>query len=125
MAENDPQQRTSTSLFGSSGNSKSIQEIIRNRQQASRDRRRKLFSWLLPLLGICLVIAGGIFLYQVWQERKQALAQQAVDDSMRGINVFGNEDAALKLEAQLPDTLLAPHRLMTILHRATGLRGAW
>ncbi|MBQ4480455.1 MAG: hypothetical protein II943_07430 [Victivallales bacterium] len=127
MAENDPQQRSSTSLFGSSSSSQSIQEVIRERQQASRNRRKKLFSWLLPLLGTLLVIGVGIFLFISWRTRREAarqeeLAQKAANDPMRGVTIFGNEDAAFKLEVQLPDPIMEPRNLMTILHRAVGLK---
>ena len=125
MAEFDPKQRSSTSLFGSSSTAHSVQEVRLERQQASRARRKWLFSWLFPLLGILILAGGSLFAYLKWREHKAAAEEAAranVLDPMRGITVFGNEDATLKLEARVPDMLIAPRQIMTILHRAVGIK---
>ena len=100
MADKNSNQRSSTSLFGNSSSTQSIQEIIRERRQASQARRKWLFSWLLPLVAVILVGGVSLYFYLDWKERKNEEAIQAranVVDPMRGITFYGNEEAAVNL----------------------------
>jgi len=128
MADNN-QQRSSTSLFGQSTNatSQSVQEIMRERQEASRARRKWLFSWLLPLVIVIVLGSAGTAGLLKWMEFKKerddkARAAIAAKDPMRGVTVFGNEDAALKLEFHTEDMVIAPQEVLTVLHRAVGIK---
>ena len=127
MADHN-QQRSTTSLFGdSSGPSHSVQAIMREHQEATRARRKWLFSWLLPLLALLLVIGLGTAGTLAWKQKKaiaaaKARAQQTANDSMRGVTVFGNEDAKLKLTFETDDMLIAPRDILTVLHRAVGIK---
>ncbi len=127
MADKDSQQRSTSSLFGQSSSTPSIQAVLRERQEASRARRKWLFSWLLPLLAVVILCGVGTAMFLHWKARKKAKAEEAAlekaaNDPMRGVTVFGNEDAALKLEFQTPDMMIAPQDLLVVLHRAVGIK---
>lgn len=125
MADKNSNQRSSTSLFGNSSSTQSIQEIIRERRQASQARRKWLFSWLLPLVAVILVGGVSLYFYLDWKERKNEEAIQAranVVDPMRGITFYGNEEAAVNLAVEVPDMIIAPRDLLTVLHRAAGIK---
>ncbi|MBO4618757.1 MAG: hypothetical protein J5654_01470 [Victivallales bacterium] len=128
MADNN-QQRSSTSLFGQSTNaaSQSVQEIMRERQEASRARRKWLLSWLLPVVIVIVLGSAGTAGLIKWKEVKKerdtkAWAEKAAKDPMRGVTVYGNEEAALKLEFQTEDMVIAPQDILTVLHRAVGIK---
>ncbi|MBR4124663.1 MAG: hypothetical protein IKR13_00535 [Victivallales bacterium] len=128
MADNNNQQRSSTSLFGSSaGASRSVQEIMREHEEATRARRKWLFSWLLPLLTVLILggacTAGIIKWKEVKKEREDKVrAEEAAKDPMRGVTVYGNEDAELKLRFETEDMIIAPPEILAILHRAVGIK---
>ena len=127
MADKGSQQRSSTSLFGHSSSNQSIQEIIRERKEASRARRKWLFSWLLPLVAVIVLGSVGTAGFLAWKEKRDAKlqeerAQAAANDPMRGVTVFGNEDAKLHLEFETADMIMAPPDLLTVVHRAVGIK---
>ena len=128
MADNNNQQRSSTSLFGSSaGASRSVQEIMREHEEATRARRKWLFSWLLPLLAVIVVGGVGTIATLQWMAYKKSQvekqrAEEAANDPMRGVTVYGNEDAELKLRFETEDMIIAPTDVLTVLHRAVGVK---
>ena len=127
MADKNSQQRSSTSLFGSSNSAQSIQEVLREREADRLARRNWLFSWLLPLLAVIVVGSVGTFVTLKWMAYKKAQAEkqrdlEAANDPMRGVTVFGNEDAELKLRFETEDMILAPQDVLTVLHRAVGIK---
>ena len=128
MADNN-QQRSSTSLFGQSTNatSQSVQEIMRERQEASRARRKWLFSWLVPAITVIVLgsaITAGLIKWKEFKTARdaKARAEVAAKDPMRGVTVYGNEEAALKLEFHTEDMVIAPQDILTVLHRAVGIK---
>ena len=100
---------------------------MRERQEASRARRKWLFSWLVPAITVIVLgsaITAGLIKWKEFKTARdaKARAEVAAKDPMRGVTVYGNEEAALKLEFHTEDMVIAPQDILTVLHRAVGIK---
>ena len=102
-----------------------MQEIMRERKEASQERRRRLMRWLKPLLIVVVLIIATLVGALKWQEHRARIAEEKAQNTpnpMRGITSFGNEEAPFKIELTIPDSIMAPTELMVVVHRAVGIK---